>query len=45
LAEIGKRLFASEGTVKTHTARLFHKLPARRRTQVVQRAKAEGLIT
>jgi DNA-binding CsgD family transcriptional regulator len=43
--EIGERLFVSENTVKTHTARLFDKLSARRRTQVVQRAKAEGLIT
>jgi len=43
--EIGERLFVSENTVKTHTARLFDKLSARRRTQAVQRAKAEGLIT
>jgi ATP/maltotriose-dependent transcriptional regulator MalT len=34
----------SENTVKTHTARLFDKLSARRRTQAVQRAKEEGLI-
>ena len=42
--EIGERFFVSENTVKTHTARLFDKLSARRRTQAVQRAKEEGLI-
>ncbi len=42
--EIGERLFVSENTVKTHTARLFDKLSARRRTQAVQHAKDEGLI-
>ncbi len=42
--EIGERLFVSENTVKTHTARLFDKLSAKRRTQAVQRAKEEGLI-
>src|SRR5688500_11263455 len=42
--EIAERLFVSENTVKTHTARLFDKLPARRRTQAVQRAKEAGLI-
>jgi NarL family two-component system response regulator LiaR len=42
--EIAERLFVSENTVKTHTARLFDKLAARRRTQAVQRAKEEGLI-
>jgi DNA-binding CsgD family transcriptional regulator len=42
--EIAERLFVSENTVKTHTARLFDKLSARRRTQAVQRAKEEGLI-
>ncbi|HEX6048855.1 MAG TPA: response regulator transcription factor [Gemmatimonadaceae bacterium] len=42
--EIAERLFVSENTVKTHTARLFEKLSARRRTQAVQRAKQEGLI-
>ena len=42
--EIGERLFVSENTVKTHAARLFDKLSARRRTQAVQRAKESGLI-
>jgi ATP/maltotriose-dependent transcriptional regulator MalT len=42
--EIGQRLFVSENTVKTHAARLFDKLQARRRTQAVRRAKEAGLI-
>ena len=42
--EIGERLFVSENTVKTHAARLFIKLDAKRRTQAVQRAKEAGLI-
>ena len=42
--EIAERLFVSENTVKTHAARLFDKLSARRRTQAVQHAKEAGLI-
>jgi DNA-binding CsgD family transcriptional regulator len=42
--EIGERLFISENTVKTHTARLLDKLSAARRTQALQRAREEGLI-
>ena len=42
--EIAERLFVSENTVKTHTARLFDKLSAKRRTQAVQLAKEAGLI-
>jgi ATP/maltotriose-dependent transcriptional regulator MalT len=42
--EIAERLYVSENTVKTHSARLFDKLDARRRTQAVQRAKEAGLI-
>jgi len=42
--EIAERLNVSENTVKTHAARLFAKLNARRRTQVVQIAKEAGLI-
>jgi DNA-binding CsgD family transcriptional regulator len=42
--EIGERLTVSENTVKTHAARLFDKLGARRRTQAIQRAKEAGLI-
>jgi ATP/maltotriose-dependent transcriptional regulator MalT len=42
--EIAQRLFVSENTVKTHAARLFEKLSARRRTQAVQLAKEARLI-
>ena len=42
--EIAERLFVSENTVKTHVARLYDKLAARRRTQAVQRAKEAGLL-
>lgn len=42
--EIAERLFVSENTVKTHAARLFDKLSARRRTQAIQLAKEAGLI-
>jgi DNA-binding CsgD family transcriptional regulator len=37
--EIAERLFVSENTVKTHSARLFDKLGAKRRTQAVQLGK------
>jgi DNA-binding CsgD family transcriptional regulator len=42
--EIAERLYVSENTVKTHSARVFDKLDAKRRTQAVQRAKEAGLI-
>jgi DNA-binding CsgD family transcriptional regulator len=42
--EIAEKLFVSENTVKTHAARLFDKLSAKRRTQAVQLAKEAGLI-
>ena len=42
--EIAERLFVSENTVKTHSANLFSKLNARRRTQAVQIAKEAGVI-
>jgi DNA-binding CsgD family transcriptional regulator len=42
--EIAERLFVSENTVKTHAARLFDKLSARRRTQAVQVAREAGLL-
>jgi DNA-binding CsgD family transcriptional regulator len=42
--EIAEKLYVSENTVKTHSARLFDKLQARRRTQAVQIAKEAGLI-
>ena len=42
--EIAGKLFVSENTVKTHSANLFSKLQARRRTQAVQIAKEAGVI-
>jgi DNA-binding CsgD family transcriptional regulator len=42
--EIAEKLSVSENTVKTHSARLFTKLNARRRTQAVQIAKDARLI-
>ena len=42
--EIATQLFVSENTVKTHCARAFDKLGARRRTQAVQLGKELGLI-
>jgi DNA-binding CsgD family transcriptional regulator len=42
--EIATRLFVSENTVKTHSARVFSKLNAKRRTQAVQLAKEARLI-
>lgn len=42
--EIAEQLSVSENTVKTHSSRLFAKLSARRRTQVVRNAKEAGLI-
>ena len=42
--EIAEKLFVSINTVKTHTASLFQKLDARRRTQAVQKAVAAGLL-
>jgi len=42
--EIAERIYVSENTVKTHSANLFTKLNARRRTQAVQIAKEAGVI-
>ncbi len=42
--EIADTLFVSLNTVKTHTASLFLKLDAKRRTQAIQRAKDLRLI-
>lgn len=42
--EIAERVFVSENTVKTHSAKVFSKLNARRRTQAVQIGKEARLI-
>ena len=42
--EIAGKLYVSENTVKTHCARAFDKLGAKRRTQAVQLGKELGLI-
>ena len=42
--EIADRLYVSENTVKTHSAHVFGKLNARRRTKAVELAKEAGLI-
>jgi LuxR family maltose regulon positive regulatory protein len=42
--EIGKRLFVSEATVKTHVQRIIRKLDASSRTQAVARARERMLL-
>lgn len=42
--EIAAQLFVSPNTVKTHVARLFDKLGARRRTDAIARARELGLL-
>ena len=42
--EIAEMLHVSENTVKTHASRVFDKLGANRRTQAVQKARAQRLI-
>ncbi len=42
--EIADRIFVSENTVKTHSAKLFEKLNAKRRTQAVLLAQKAGII-
>jgi DNA-binding CsgD family transcriptional regulator len=42
--EIGRRVFVSENTVKTHASRVFEKLGARRRIEAVQFGKSWRLI-
>jgi DNA-binding CsgD family transcriptional regulator len=42
--EIANRLAVSPNTVKTHVAKLFEKLDARRRTEAILRARELGMI-
>jgi DNA-binding CsgD family transcriptional regulator len=42
--EIARTLGVTPNTVKTHTARLYEKLEARRRTDAVARARELGLL-
>ena len=42
--EIARRLEVSPNTVKTHVARLFEKLGAKRRTQALLKARELGVI-
>lgn len=42
--EIAALLEVSPNTVKTHVARLFEKLGARRRTEAIHRARALGIL-
>jgi DNA-binding CsgD family transcriptional regulator len=42
--EIAARLHVSPNTVKTHVARLFDKLGAKRRTDAINRAREIGIV-
>lgn len=42
--EIARRLDVSPNTVKTHVARLYEKLGAKRRTDALRRARELGLV-
>jgi len=42
--EIAAHLHISPNTVKTHVARLFEKLGARRRTEAINRARELGIV-
>jgi DNA-binding NarL/FixJ family response regulator len=43
--EIARELEVSPNTVKTHVARLFEKLDARRRTDAINKARGLGLLS
>jgi DNA-binding CsgD family transcriptional regulator len=43
--EIARRLNVSPNTVKTHVARLFEKLGAKRRTDAINRARELGIVS
>ena len=42
--EISRKLGVSPNTVKTHVARLFEKLGAKRRTDAIRRARELGIV-
>jgi DNA-binding NarL/FixJ family response regulator len=42
--EIATHLHVSPNTVKTHVARLFEKLGAKRRTEAIRRARELGIV-
>ena len=42
--EIGKALFLSESTIKTHVSNILFKLDAKRRTQAIQTAKQLKIV-
>jgi DNA-binding CsgD family transcriptional regulator len=42
--EIARQLQVSPNTIKTHVARLFEKLGAKRRTEAIRRARELGIV-